>query len=194
MKKLTIVLVFFMAACSPVKTAFDFDNTVDFTKFKTYAFSEESVSGVQLDQLNSNRIFRAFEKELAAKGFTKSDTPDVIVNLHLKTQQRTQAVANTTSTMGMGGMGMGGMGWGMGGMGGMGWGMGMGMSQTTINYNEYTDGTLFVTMYELSTKQLVWRGIGTKTLTEKMSPQKREQSINYAAERIMSQYPPVRKK
>jgi hypothetical protein len=193
MKRLTIVLVFFMAACSSVKTAFDFDSTVDFSKFKTYAFSSETVDGVQLDQLNSNRIFRAFEKELAAKGFTKSDTPDVIINLHLKTKQRVQAVANTTSTMGMGGMGMGGMAMGMG-MGGMGMGMGMGMSQTTINYNEYTDGTLFVSMYDLSTKQLVWRGIGTKTLTEKMSPQKREQSINYAAERIMSQYPPVGKK
>jgi hypothetical protein len=190
MKNLAIVLVFFMTACSSVKIGYDYDSTVDFSKYKTYAFTRESIDGVQLDQLNSDRIFRAFEKELAAKGLTKSDNPDVMINLHLKTQQRVQAVANTTSTgMGMGGMGGMGMGgWGMGGMG-----MGMGMSQTTINYNEYTDGTMFVTMYDLSTKQLVWRGIGTKTLVEKQSPQKREQTINYAAQRIMSQYPPAKR-
>ncbi len=59
---------------------------------------------------------------------------------------------------------------------------GGGFSTTTINYDTYVDGTLFIDMIDASKKQLVWQGRGTKTIDQDASPQKREENINYAVE------------
>jgi len=178
MKKLIILFVaVIFASCSSVKVAYDYDKQVDFTKFKTYAFTEE-VAKLPIDDLNRGRLITAVETELAGKGFTKSDNPDVLIDLHVTAKQRTEAVANTSGTGGYGGYGYGRYGYGGG------------FSTTTVNYNQYTDGTLLINMVDKSTEKIAWQGRGTKTLDEDASPQKREQNINYAVKQIFLNYPP----
>lgn len=169
---LFIVLAMTIASCSSVKIAYDYDKQVDFTKYKTYAFTEE-VAKLPLDDLNRDRLTRAVEAELVAKGFTKSDSPDVLIDMHITAKTRTEAVANTT----------GGYGYGRYGYGG-------GFGTTTVNYNEYTDGTLLINMIDKSTEKIAWQGRGTKTIDEDASASKREQNINYAVKQIFTNYPP----
>lgn len=177
MKKLLIIaLAISMASCSSVKIAYDYDKQVDFTKYKTYAFSEE-VAKMPLDDLNRDRLIRAVEAELAAKGFSKSESPDVLIDLFITAKKRTEAVANTTG--GYGGYGRYGR-----------YGYGGGFSTTTVDYNEYTDGTLLINMVDKSTEKIAWQGRGTKTIDEDASASKREQSINYAVKQIFTNYPP----
>ncbi len=178
MKNIALVLVFLMAACTSMKTAYDFDESADFALYKTYAFTQETIDDMEIDQLNAERLMKAVEAELALKGFSPSSTPDVLVDVHIKTQQRVEAVANTTG---------GGYRYGYYGYGGM------GMSQTTINYNEYTDGSLFISLIDAKTEKLAWQGVGSKTIAEGISPEKREQNINYAVKMILAKYPPVKK-
>lgn len=174
MKKVLSILLSLavITACSSVKTAYDYDRQVDFGKYETYRFNpntlEESVG-----QLNANRLMNAVENELAKKGFSKSDSPDAIIDVHIKTQQRQEATATTT---------------GMGGWGAYRWGGGF--STTTVNYDEYTDGTLFITLIDAASEKVVWQGTGTKTLAENASPDKREANIQYSVEQILANYPP----
>jgi len=164
-----------LAACSSTKTAYDYDKSANFSAYKTYAFTEES-SDLGLDEINTERILKAVENELAAKGFTKSENPDVLVDIHLKTEERVEATATTT-----------------GGAYRYGYYGGVGMSQTTVNYNEYTDGSLFITIIDAATEKMAWHGVGTKTIDEGISPEKREQNISYAVKQILYNYPPKNK-
>jgi len=171
MKKLLVLfLVIGTVSCSSIKTAYDFSKEVDFSKFKTYQFTEDDLTAA-VGELNRNRIIPAVENELAAKGLTKSDDPDLLVNVHIKSQQKVDATATTTGGYGR-------------------WGWYGGYSTTQVSYNEYTEGTMFISLIEAASQNLVWQGTGTKTLNESASPSKREESINYSVKQILSNYPP----
>lgn len=172
---LIIGLMLMMGACSSVKISYDYDKQADFAKYKTYSFSEEALK-LPVDDLNRDRVLRAVENELAAKGFTKSESPDVFVDIHVKAEKRTEATATTTGPGGYGYYGR--------------WGYGGGYSTTQVSYNDYIDGTMFISMIDKSTEKIVWQGRGTKTIDEDASPSKREQNINYAVKQIFTNYPP----
>lgn len=162
------------ASCSSVKISSDFDRTAGFSTYKTYSFTEEALN-LAVDDLNRKRLFTAIESELAAKGFTKSESnPDVMIDIKLKGEQKQTATATNT----------GGYGYGYR------YGWGGGFSTTTINYDTYVDGTLFIDMIDAKKNQLVWQGRGTKTIEPDASEKKREQNINYAVKQIFMKYPP----
>lgn len=172
---LLVCLLVIAASCSSIKVSSDFDKTAGFASYKTYAFTPEALA-LPLDDINRNRLVGAVEKELAAKGFTKSDNPDVLINLTIKTKTQQTATATTS----------GGYGYGAGYR----YGYGGGFSTTHIDYDTYTDGTLLVDMIDATKKQLVWQGRGTKTINEDASQQRREENINYAVKQIFVKYPP----
>ena len=176
MKKLLFiaVVVLITVSCSTVKISSDFDRTANFSSYKTYSFTQEALS-IPINDLNRNRLLKAVEGELAAKGFTKSDSsPDVFIDLQLKGEQKQTATATNS----------GGYGYGYR------YGWGGGFSTTTINYDTYVDGTLFVDMIDAKANQLVWQGRGTATLDPDASEAKREKNINYAVKQIFMKYPP----
>src|SRR6185369_2121122 len=141
-----ILLIFVLAGCGSTQISYDVDKTVDFTKFKTYAFTPETYKlGIQ--ELNRNRIIDATAKQMEARGYTKSESPDVLVDILVKAQQKQEAV--TTGT----GYGYG-YRWGGGGM-------------TTTTINDYVEGSLFINV--ISKNNLVWQGRATKTLDENAS-------------------------
>ena len=99
----------------------------------------------------------------------------MLIDVNIKTQ--TQQTATATNSGGYYGRGYR-------------YGYGGGFSTTTINYDTYTDGTLFIDMIDATKKQLVWQGRGTKTIEQDASPQRREENINYAVKQIFVKYPP----
>lgn len=176
MKKYALIpFLFVVVACSTIKVTYDYDRETDFSKFKTYSFSEETMN-LGIDQLNRDRILKAVETELAAKGFSKSDNPDAIVDVYIKGQKIQTATATTTGYGGRYRYGYGG-----------------GFSTTQIDYNTYTEGTMFIILVDKSTQKVVWQGTGVKTIDENASPEKREKNINYSVNQIMMNYPPKRK-
>jgi hypothetical protein len=169
-------LLVIAASCSSVRVSSDFDKTAGFASYKTYAYTDE-VKDLQINDLNRNRLLNAIETELAAKGFTKvENNPDVLIDITIKGEQKQTATATNT----------GGYGYGYGYR----YGYGGGFSTTTINYDTYVDGTLFIDMIDASKKQLVWQGRGTKTIEPDASQKRREENINYAVKQIFMKYPP----
>jgi hypothetical protein len=173
-KYLILLLSITIFSCATIKISSDFDRQADFSKYKTYQLSNET-QNLQIQQLNRDRIIAAVENEMAVKGFTKSDNPDIIVDVNITGKEIQTATATTT-----GGYGYGYRGWGYGG----------GFSTTQINYDQYTEGTMIITFVDVSEEKIVWQGTGTKTLVENASAEKREKNINYSVQQIISKYPP----
>ena len=177
MKILIIVaLLLGFSACSTLKVSYDFDKQSNFAAYKTFAFSEETLT-LPIGDLNRDRFINAIETEMAAKGFSKSDNPDVVIDLRIRADEKTEAYATT-----MGSPGFHGGYWR--------YGYGGGFSSTQINYDQYIEGTLFVNMVDISTEKIVWQGRGTKTIDENANATKRESNINYVVKQIFTKYPP----
>lgn len=190
MKK--IVILFLLAAvvlggCSGIKVVADFDPTVDFNKYKTfeyYGWIEESDR--VLNDLDRRRIESAFGAEFEARGLKYvEEGGDLVVGLFVVAEQKTQTTAHTTQMGGYGGGYGGHYGYGPG----WGWGGGVGVGHSTTTYSEYdfVEGTLVCDIYDKGKEQLVWEGIGTKTISDNL--QKREQNIQEAVKKIMAEYP-----
>lgn len=173
-KYILLPILFFVLSCSSIKVSYDYDKDANFSKYKTYALSEES-KNLKIDQLNRNRVLKAVENELASKGFSKSDNPDLIVDVLVKGKEVQTATANSSGYGGYYGYRYGG-----------------GFSTTQISYDSYVEGTMLITFIDKSTNNVVWRGTGVKTIDENLSPEDREANINSSVKKIMTNYPPVK--
>jgi hypothetical protein len=163
-------LVLVLPSCSSITVSYDYDKTANFGAYKTYAYTPEALS-LAVGDLNRDRILAAIDAEMAARGFTKSDSPDALIDLIVKAKERTEATATNT-----------GGGYGRYGYGG-------GFSTTHVDYNQYVDGTLFINFIDKSTEKMVWQGRGTKTLDENASPEKKETNIKNAVKMIYAKFP-----
>lgn len=52
-------------------------------------------------------------------------------------------------------------------------------------------GQLDLSIYDSTDKQLVWRGIVSKTLDPNAKPEKKQKSINKSVEKLLKNYPPL---
>lgn len=173
MKLLPIVLVAIaLTSCSSVKVAADYDKAVDFNNYKTFAFFKSGIDKAEISDLDKRRILRAIESELLAKGFTKSEKPDVLVSIFTKSNQRVDVYNNS---WGAGAWGWGGPRWG--------WGW-----NSQPNISTSTQGVLFVDLIDANKKELVWQGQGTGYLSKNV--EKKEERIKEFVSKIMEKYPP----
>lgn len=159
----------------------DYDKTVDFSKYKTYAFKGwEKDSDKLLSDFDKKRVEDAFTSELGLRNLKQDDnSADLGITLYLVIQDKTSTTAYTNFN---GGMGYGaGFGWGMGA------GMGMGSATTTYSEDDYQVGILVVDFYDQTSKKLVWQG--TLQTEVKAKPQKREKTIPKNVAKLMKKYP-----
>jgi hypothetical protein len=174
-KILPVLLLFVLASCSSVRVNSDYDKNVDFNQYKTYAYQKSGIDKVEISDLDKKRILHAIDAQMAAKGFTKSETPDLLVNIF--TKEREQVDVNTFNA---------GFGYG--------WGFGWnpffyGGSSTSVN--RYSEGTLFIDLIDAKKKELIWQGEGEGTLTKDTN--RKDAVINEFVTKILAQYPPKKK-
>jgi len=162
----------FMVSCSPIKVATDYDDKADFSGYKTYGFFKEGIDKTDISDLDKKRILRAIDEQMTKKGFTKSERPDLLVNIFTKARQE----VNVNQM---------GYGWGYG----WGWNPWMwGPGYTSVSTN--TEGTLYIDLIDANKKELVWQGVGTGILT--LDREKKQERINEFVEKIIAQFPPQR--
>lgn len=176
MKKLTFILLAVAAAsCSPVSVSYDYDRNTNFNTYRTYNYSDDTGNiDSNVNPFFKERVMRAVDMEMAERGYTKAEDPDLLVDLHVKRQDRQNATASTNYPVGY-------------------WpwrfGYASGFNTTQINYNEYVEGTLFINLVDAEKEKIVWQGIATKTLDQNLSPEQREKNVNNAVDRIFDKYP-----
>ncbi len=184
LKTLPLVALLIVAtSCSSVRVSTDFDKDAEFNSFKTFAFFKTGIDKAEINDIDKRRILRAIEAELLAKGFTKSENPDILISIFTKSNQRVDVYNNA---WGVGAWGWGGWGgWGPG-WGGFGPGWGWGWNQPAVSTS--TQGVLFVDLINAKKKELVWQGMGTGFLSRNV--EKKEMRIKEFVNKIMEQYPP----
>ncbi len=162
------------AAAMAQKVSYDYDKTANFAAYKTYAHK----AGTKVGQpLIDDRIVAAIDAQMAAKGFTKSDSdPDVFVVYHVAFDKQKDI---STFSSGY-----------PGGYGPYGWGWGGGMSTTSTQVRDILVGTLVVDLADAKKGQLAWRGMAVKEVKTQASPEKRDKSINEALKKVFKNYPP----
>jgi hypothetical protein len=160
------------------KTSYDYDKTATFETYKTYALKDGTKVG---QELIDNRIVSAIETELAAKGLTKSENPDVFVVYHVAFDKEKDI---STFSSGYGG-GYGPYGWG--------WGGGWAGGTTSTQVRDILIGTLVIDIADAKKGQIAWRGMGVKEVNTQAKPEKRDKSINNAVKKIFKNYPPKKK-
>ena len=84
---LITVIVFSMTSCESVRVAADYDRGASFDTYKSFAFFKDGIDKAKISDLDKRRILRAVESEMLAKGFVKSKTPDLLVNIFTKERQ-----------------------------------------------------------------------------------------------------------
>ncbi|WP_088324447.1 DUF4136 domain-containing protein [Polaribacter tangerinus] len=183
LKLLTLVLVVVFASCKSVNVVVDYDANIDFNEYKTFAFYKTGIDKSNISDLDKKRILRAIEKALLAKGFVKSETPDMLVSIFTKSRERVNVNQQNFNN---------GWGWGWG----FGWGWNpwmFGGMNTNVNVSQFTEGTLFIDFIDKNKKELVWQGVGTGALRIQ-NREKKEETINEFVAEIIARFPPGTKK
>lgn len=161
-----------LSAClllAEVKT--DYDHHADFARYHTYSWIKVQAQ----DPLWNDRIKSAVDSQLTAKGWQLVPTGgDAAVSAYGSTHNQ-----QSLETMydGFGG------GWRWRGFGGM------GMSTTEPINTEV--GSLSVDIFDANTKQLIWRGNSTATLSGK--PEKNEKKMDKDVADMFKKFPPPSK-
>jgi hypothetical protein len=174
-KILPLLFLFILSACSSIRVNSDYDSRADFSQYKTYAFHKSGIDKVQISGLDKKRILRAIDNELSLKGMTKSETPDLLVNIF--TKEREQIDVNQFN-----------MGWGYG----WGWGWNPYLWGGNTYVSSSTQGTLYIDLIDAKKKELIWEGEGIGVLTE--NRREKEKQINEFVAKILAQFPPDQSK
>ena len=172
-----IVMLFLVGVafvgCSSLQTVSDYDKNIDFSGYKTYNFYDKGLEKIRLNNLDKRRLMAAVDAEMNAKGFTKADKPDLLVNLVVIARERVDYYDSGF---------YGGWGWGAGwrspfwGMGGRGF------------VDRYSEGTIIIDFLDPAKKILVWHGRGVGFNLDSFN--KREERLQIGVNEILMQYPP----
>lgn len=178
--KITFAIFLFAAvltSCSTVKVASDYDQSVDFNKYKTYAFFKPGIDKAEVSDLDKKRILRGIEIAMSAQGYTKSEDPDMLVSIFTKTNENINIYQNSM---------MGYYGYGWGSWYPYYWGSGRNTVTST------SEGTLYIDLIDAKDKELVWQGMGTAALAKAVD--RKQDRINEIVAEILQKFPPEKSK
>ena len=167
-----LFLAAFPATAQQVKT--DFDRGANFAQYKTYSWENVKTA----DPLDVDRIKNAVIGALGAKGWTQLDSGGDISVVAIEITRNQQTL--NTFYDGMGG------GWGWRRFGGGGFG------EATTTTETYKVGTVVVDLFDTKTKQLVWRGSSSDTLSN--NSDKNIKNLDKGVQKMFQHFPPQPKK
>ncbi len=168
-------MVVLLSACTSVRVLSDYDKDANFNTYKTYAFYKTGIDKAQISDLDKKRILRAIDAQMVTRGFTKSNSPDILVSIFTKEKEQVDIYNNYWG---------GGFGWGWNPyFWGPGWNNGTQVSTRT-------QGSLYIDLIDAKSKELVWQGKGVGTLGNSKSIEKKEERIQQFVSEILKAYPP----
>ncbi len=173
MRTLLTILVVALAATGCARHAVvDYQPGAPFGDYATWAWAEKD-GEERVRALDGSRIEKALEEKLRARGFeqVERDRADLLVRYAVEERTRLDQ-----SGFGLGlGMGRGGVGVGIG---------------TRPPAREVKEGHLVVELAERESRQVIWRGVGQRALTEGMEPRRRSELISKQVDELFDRYPP----
>ena len=181
--RIAVALAMFLIAAPTFaqKVTVDFDQNYEWGKAETWAWYHTSDVEIS-DPLMEERLVQAIEYQMSLGALRQvEEDPDVWVTYH--TSSKEQINVNTTSF---------GYGYGPGWYGGYGGYYGGGMAGSTSQVTTYEVGTLVIDVWDVETKNMIWRGTATSTVYPK--PEKMAKTIQKAITKLAKKWDNIKKK
>jgi len=167
------ILVLAISACGySIKTSADYDRTVNFGQFTTFAVMSGNSSG---NPLLDQRLVDDVKGALIYKGWREAPEADaravVVVHAATKTKHSYETFYD---------------GWG----GGWRWRrFGFGDGDSTTYVQDYKVGTVVVDIFDAATKMAIWRGVASEALSDNAKQDARTTEV--AVPKMFSTFPPT---
>lgn len=165
-----LILIFagvFLSSCNTVRVTYDYDRATDFNTYKTYNYHQKGIEKLELNDLDKRRILAAIDTQMTAKGFTKSDNPELYINILASSKEQ----VNIDNGY-------------YGGYWGSYWG---GPSRVY----QYTSGTIILDIIDNKKNILIWQGAGSGLNVSDLDT--KADDIPKAIEEILAKFPPPAK-
>jgi len=164
------MMLLFAGKLSAQQVKTDYDRNANFGPYKTYSWEQVKTK----DALDVDRIKTAVNAALSAKGWTMVDSGGDVSVIAMEMTHNQQTL--NTFYDGFGG------GWGWRRFGGGGFG------EATTTTETYKVGTVVVDLFDTKTKQLIWRGTSSDTLSN--NSDKNIKNLDKGVEKMFKHFPP----
>ena len=170
-----------LAGCaSQPKVLSDYDKSADFASYRTFGFmTQVGADSTEFRSLAVQTMQTAATRQMELRGYTLSDTPDLVINFTGKIEEKTDVESVPAPYYGPG--------WGYGGFYGAPYG-GWGGGGTQVTTRRYNVGTLVMDVVDREKRQAVFQGSVSDVVTKEMMAN-REAAITGAVNRIFASYP-----
>lgn len=163
-----------LAACTTLPAVrAEYDQQVDFRSYRTFGFVE--VPGTDrggYETLVTQTLKSATRRQMEARGYRfQAAHPDLLVNFNAHLRERVDVVRMPVAPSDY-----------------YGYRSYVAWRAYDVEMHQYTEGTLNIDVVDAARAQLVWEGIATGTVTEKVY-RNRQAAIEQAVERIFTKYP-----
>lgn len=156
----SLLLMFCAAGAAAQTVQTDYDRNFNLAKLSTYGFYEQErgpEDPLAASPINNRRIHDALDSQLKANGFTPNAQPDFLIAYFVKTKKGLDIQDNR---------------------------FGLWQRRGSINVEQVTEGTLIVIFVDSATKQEVWRGFASGTIT----PKNLDKDVNKAVAKLVQTF------
>ena len=178
MVSLLFATVFLNGCASGPDIRSDYDPNVDFSQYKTYNFFDPlGIDNPGYSTIYGSIFRNALSREMEARGYVKSDNPDLLLNVSARLQDKTKVSTYSNPSPYYGYR----RGY-YGAWGGYGY-------NTSTHVDQYTEGTVNVDMVDVRAKQMVWEGVAVGRLKEDRTNAELTEGVNSAVASMFAEYP-----
>lgn len=166
----TILIVLLMVSCGAPQAVYDYDESVDHSRFQTYAFYPELDSG--LSPLDQDRLVASLESGMEKKGINASRQPVLLLNFYVEEYQKP-----SRNNMGVG-------------IGGGGGNLGVGVSGNIPLGGPKNFLRLTFDLVDAKNDELIWQAVVDSKFDRNASPEKRRARFDRIVQKALEGYPP----
>lgn len=176
-------LVALVSACSSNPPVIDYDQSIDFSGYSSYAFISDHPLMRAPDSppgspLMEGKLIKATDEFLQAKGFTKADHPeeaDFAVGFTIGARDKIRVNSYPAPYRPN--------------YGGWGWGGPYYAGSSNVDVQQYTEGTLAIDIYDVQEHKPAWHGVTTKRITDSMR-RNLDESVHNLIVEVLGGFPP----
>ena len=179
---LVMILGGMVSACSSgLSVRSDIDPSTDFSRYTTYNFFEPmGIEGGYNSPVFGEHFRKAISAEMARRGYGTSDTPDLLINVTLRTDDKVRMRSYTSPYMS-------GAYYTRPGGPYAGSAVGVGVS-TGSRATMTTEASVFIDFVDFKEHRVVWQGVAVLDVTDKVAQQLRD-AIFTTTNKVIAQYP-----
>lgn len=170
MKYLLILFASAILISCGTTVAYDYDASTDFSGYQTYNYYPNIKSN--LSSLDNVRIIKATDSILIARGFVKSESPQILINFFIS-----EYLTQSNTSIGFG-VGTGGYNGGVGVSGGVPVGGDIVKQKITFDFIDNKED------------KLIWQAIGNDDLKVKANSQQKDVYYFTVISKMLKGYPP----